>query len=413
MGATLDTTALAAVLKTQYTQSKVNTLSYPDNPFFAMVAKRTDFVGANKVVAFRNAVPQGRGADFATAQANKTASVYNKVTVTRAKDYALAQVTGEAIEAAANDAGSLLTSLKSEIDGAIYVCMRSLALAMFKNQGGARGVISSGSNVATPTITLATITDITNFEVGMILNLSATDGTSGSKLAGTVTVSALDRDLGTITCTGNWSSGIASAATGQYIFQNGDFEATKSMLAGLAAWIPTTAPATGGSDSFFGLDRSSDPTRLAGIRYSAGAGGPIEEILIETMARTAREGGKTDTVFLNPLDYSTLVKALGAKVIYDRAKSFDAPDIGFDAVKLMGPKGPAKIIADLNCPKGYAYALQLNTWKLETLKGAPRILNLDGLQMLRSATADAYEFRIGYYGNMTCEAPGWNAVATL
>jgi hypothetical protein len=40
------------------------------------------------------------------------------------------------------------------------------------------------------------------------------------------------------------------------------------------------------------------------------------------------------------------------------------------------------------------------------------ILDEDGLIMLRSPNADAYDTRIGYYANMTCEAPIWNGVAT-
>lgn len=407
----LDTTALNAVLKVQYTQKKVNLLTYPDNPFYALISKRTDFVGANKVVAIRNGAPQGRGADFTSALTNISASVYNKFTVTRVKDYAFGQVTTEAIRASKNDAGSLVDGLKEEVDGAIYTCMRSLAIAMFKNSGGARGQISAGSNVGTPTITLANVSDIVNFEVGMILNVSATDGTSGAKRAGTVTITALDRDAGTLTASGNWTAGIAAAAAGDYIFQNGDFEATKSMISGLGAWIPTTAP-TGG-DSFFGLDRSSDTTRLAGVRYSAGSGGPIEEILIDTAARLVREGSKPSHAFLNPLDYANFVKALGSKVIYDRASPVDEPSIGFEAVKLMGPKGLIKVIPDLNCPKGFGYMLQLDTWAFESLGPAPGIIEEDGMRILRSATADSYVVRVGYYGNMTCVAPGWNAVMTL
>ena len=412
--ASLNTTALNAVLKTQYTQKKVNLLTYERNPFYAAISKRQDFVGANKVVAIRNGTPQGRGAGtagFTAGLANMSASVYNKYTVTRISDYAFAQITTEAIRASKNDAGSLVDGLKREVDGAIYTCMRSLAIGMYGNSGGARGKISAASSVGTPTITLADITQVVNFEVGMVLNLSATDGTTGAKRVGTVTLIGVDRILGTLTASGNWTAGIAAAAAGDFIFQNGDFEATKSLLSGLGAWIPTTAP-TGG-DNFFGLDRSTDVTRLSGIRYSAGSGGPIEESLIDTAALVVREGGMPSHVFMNPLDYAALVKALGSKVLYDRAKSFDEPDIGFKAVSLMGPSGPISVIGDLNCPKGFAYMLQLDTWALESLGVAPGILDDDGNRILRDATTDSYIVRVGYFANMTCVAPGWNAVITL
>lgn len=404
----LDLTALAAVLKVQYTQKKVNTLAYDKNPFWAMVKKRTDFLGSNKVVAIRNGQPQGRGADFTTAIANVSPSTYNRFTVTRARDYAFARVFGEAVEASAKDAGSLLQGLKNEIDGAIYTATRSIAINLFGNGGGARGQIASGQ--ATPIVTLSRPEDTVNFEAGMYLKTSTADGTSGTLKAGRVLVTGVDRVAGTVTASGNWTAGIATAAANDFIFQEGDNVANNSMISGLAAWVPSTTPT---STPFFGLDRSTDPVRLGGVRYSAGSGGPIEEILIDTAALLVREGSRPDTVLMNPLDYANLVKALSGKVIYDRASSFDMPDIGFEAVKLMGPAGPMKVLADLNCPRGRGYMLQLDTWTFESLGGAPKILNLDGQDMLRDATADAYIIRVGYYGNLTCEAPGWNAVFTL
>lgn len=400
---------LNAVLKTQYTQKKVNLLTYKNNPWYAMIPKRTDFVGANKVVALRNGAPQGRGAAFGVGLGNISASVYNKFTVTRVSDYAFAQITTEAIRASKNDAGSLVDALKAEVDGAIYTCMRSLAVAMHRNGGGVRGQIASGQG--TPTITLLVVTDVTNFEVGMVLNSSATDGTTGAKRTGTVTLTAIDRTLGTLTASGNWTTGIPTAAANDYIFQNGDFEATNSMVKGLAGWLPLVAPV--GGDNFFGLDRSSDVTRLSGVRYTAGSGGPIEEILIDTAALIVREGGAPDTAIMNPLDVASFVKALGTKVLYDRTKSFDEPDVGFKCVKVIGPMGDIDVVADVNCPKGLGYMLQKDTWCLESLGAAPGILDDDGNRILRDALTDSYIARIGYYGNTTCTAPGWNGVFLL
>ncbi len=409
--ATLDTTALAAVLKTQYTQSKVNNLCYPESPVFAKIKKRTDFVGDSKVVAFQYGSPQGRAFDFATGLTNVNTSLYKKVTVTRARDYAFGQVSGEAVEAAGTDAGALLNALKKEIDNAFYTAGRSIATQLFRNGGGARGQISASSNTGTASITLTNINDVVNFEVGMVLNTSTTDGTSGSKKSGTVTLTAVNRDTGVLTASGNWTAGIATAAANDYIFQNGDFESTKQALMGIAGWIPSTAPAP--AESFFGLDRSVDPTRLAGLRYTDNAGGQIEETLIKCAARLAREGASPDMAVLNPIDYGNLVVALGNKVVYDRMSASDAPDIGFETVKLMGAKGPINIVSDLNCPSGGGWMLTSKVWSFETLKGAPRILNLDGNDMRAAATSDSYIFRIGYYGNLICEAPGWNAYFQL
>lgn len=415
--ANLDTTALSAVLKTKYTQKAVRNLCYPKNAFFAMVQKRTDFNGKNKVVAFQNGSPQGLGTSVANAQAGKTASVYNAVTVTRNAYYVTASVTGEAIRASKGDTGALIEGLTREVDNAYYSIVRQISAALFRNGGGAIGQISSGSSVGTATITLSTPADVVNFEVGMKLSASVDDGTAAGGLRSSgavVTLTGIDRDLGTLTASGNWSSGIAAVAAGDYLFRNSNAGTGTSdynaVLKGVPAWCPATAP--GGSDSFFGLNRSSDATRLAGIRYN-GNGGPIEETLIEAAARAVRESAQPTHVWMNPLDASNLVKALGSKVLYDRSKSLDDPDFAFSSIKLIGPAGDLDVVRDLNVPKGTCFMTQTDAWYLESAGDMPSILDDDGLTIIRSATSDDYEVRIGYYGQLICEAPGWNVNITL
>ena len=263
----LDITALTAVLKVQYTQKKVNTLSYTNNPLWAMLPKRTDFVGINKVVALRNANPQGRAYDFTSGLTNVSPSVYNKFTVTRAKDYAFGRVFGEAIEASAKDAGSLLAGLKAEIDGAMYTATRSLAKDLYGNGGGSRGQISAGSNVGTPTITLADTSQIVNFEPGMKLRVSATDGTSGSQRAGTVTVTAVDRVAGTITASGNWTAGIAAAAV----------TTTSSRTATSRPFPRPSRASLAGSRRRLRAPRSSSVSTAPAIRFASVASGTRPE----------------------------------------------------------------------------------------------------------------------------------------
>jgi hypothetical protein len=412
MGAILDFNAVNPVLKQRYTRKKLNTLSYNENTLLALCPKDETLGGKNKVYGIRNAQPQTRSATFASGQSGavpaNSSSTYNSFVIPHFNHFAFAYISGDAIESAKGDESALIDVLTAEIDGAIYTATRSLAISMFRNGGGQRGQISAASAPGTPTITLTTLTDIVNFEVGMVLQTSVDDGTGGAGVkAGTVTLTKVDRDLGTLTASGNWTAGIATAAINDFIFQNGDYN---GMLVGLGGWLPSSPPAA--NDAFFTVNRSNDATRLAGVRYN-GNGGPIEETLIQAAARVCRERGNPDHVFLNPLDYSSLVVALGSKVIYDRVQSFDEPSIGFKAVMLDGPRGPIKVLMDVNCPRGTAYMLQLNTWVLDSIGKAPKIFELDGLNMLRQATADSYEVRCGYRADIACTAPGWNAVITL
>ena len=189
--------------------------------------------------------------------------------------------------------------------------------------------------------------------------------------------------------------------------------ATTSYLkvSGLGAWIPSTAPAAG--DAYWGVDRSKDVTRLAGVRFD-GSSESIEEALIDGAALVAREGGMPDYCFMNFTSYAALEKSLGAKVQYVDVKHEEA-DIAFAGIRVHAPYGPITVIPDRNCPPQTAYLLQLDTWKFRSLGKAPHILTygLEGLEGLRVGAADALEIRIGYYGNLICNAPGWNCRVTL
>jgi len=205
--------------------------------------------------------------------------------------------------------------------------------------------------------------------------------------------------------TGNLSAGISAIATNDYIFVEGD---PSAKVAGLDAWVPATAPS---SAAFFNVDRTSDVTRLGGVRFS-GIGMSIEEALIGGAARTAREGANIDHAFMNFETFAALEKSLGSKVVYIDVKE-PVTGINFNALRLQGPNGFVKVIPDQNCQSNVIWLLQLDTWKMGSLGKAPKILDSDGLKMLRETSADNVEIRIGYYGNVMCNAPGWNCRVAL
>jgi hypothetical protein len=403
----LDINAAANAIKQRYLNPKfVADIVYPDNPLFALLKKQTDAGGQNWKFPVRIATTAGASSVFANAQTNVTASNYQAYQVTRVTKYGYGSISGEAIRAGKGSENTFVDLLTNEINGAMLSATRAMAIDLYRNGGGARGQISSTSAVGTPTITLANIADITNFEPGMVLQVSADDGTGGGGVrTGTVTISKVNGNTGTITCTGNWSAGIAAVAVNDFIFQQGDYNAC---CAGLGAWLLTTAPA--GGDNFFGVNRSVFPNRLAGVTFS-GNGAPMEEVLVDTAARLVREGGKPDHLMVNPIDWANLVKALGSKVFYEEARPTDTAKVGFRVIRFDAPSGPVKIVADLNCPAGKSFLLTLSNWELASAGDAPSILDDDGRMLLRDPNTDSYSFRVGSYYNLVCSkgAPGWNA----
>jgi hypothetical protein len=391
----------AAALKQHYTNERIENMVYKDNPFLAMVSKYENFGGENLKLPIKWGNPQGRSADFALAQGNKYASSISAFLLEREKDYSLASINNQVLEASKGNANAFMEAATTEIDGAIASASRSLAIGLFGDGSGAIGQVTSTDATAT-TITLKQIDDVTNFEVGMVLQFNATktgdsttinpSGTTGSL------VSAVNRDTGVIT--------LASVAVtaNDYIYQIGDYDAK---IKGLGAWVPASAPT---SALFFNVNRSLDATRLGGIRFN-GESLPLEEALIGAASRCAREGGKPDVCFVNYSNFADLEKALGSKVSYVDEKI--NPSIGFRGILIHGPRGPIKVIPDQNCPKDVAYMLDMSVWKLYSLGKAPKILDSDGLRFLRESTADAVEVRVGYYAQLGCRGPGYNVRIAL
>lgn len=363
-----------------------------------MLSKMESFGGKNLPIPIIYGNPQGRSANFQTAKANKTSSQLKDFVLTRSKDYSLASIDNETLEASEGNANAFLEAAITEIDGAIQSASRSLAIALYGTGSGAIGQLSATSGVTT-TITLADIESITNFEVGQSLVLSTANG-GGTVKAGDTLVTGVDRDLGTVTVATSLASFTPAGAVNDYIFVEGDYDAK---IKGLRAWLPDSAPTNA---PFFSVDRTSDVTRLAGVRFD-GSAMPIEEALIAAASRVAREGGKPDVCFMSYSKYADLEKALGSKVQYIDLKV--NAEIGFRGIQINGPRGPIRVVADQNCPNDRAFMLQMDVWKLYSLGKAPKILDTDGMKMLRDNNDDSVEVRVGYYAQCGCRAPGWNA----
>lgn len=407
MASPLDVGTVTEALKGHYKPLRVQNMVYKDNPLLAMMPKYTKFGGENMPIPLLYANPQRRSATFATGQANTSTSALKQFLLTRVKDYSFASITGESIKATERDSDAFLRYATMEIDGALHSLKRSLATAMYRDGTGSLGQSEDNPDGSYANLTLINQDDVVNFEVGMEVAFYDNDGTGGAPSTARSqnrTISAIDRNATTKQIT--FSSNIhVDIAYQDHLVQAGDLNAK---VKGLEAWCPASAP---GATSFFGVDRTADVTRLGGNRFD-GSALPIEEALIEGASKVAREGGAPDYCFVDFNTFANLEKALGSKVVYDEAKARDV-DIGFAAISIRGPRGTIKVVPDMNCQPNVAWMLQLDTWSLNTLGEAPMFLDLDNNRMLRESAADAYEVRLGYYGNVACNAPGYNCRIAL
>lgn len=401
--------ALQNILKTKYDQKKLHSLMYPDCAFLGRIRKDTNFGGNNARITFRYGRPQGGSSTISEAFANISSSNDAGMLLTRAKDYHICEIEAEAILAGDGDENTILNAVRGEMEGCKLNFARSIACQLYRNGGGQRGQAASTFNPATNQLQLAEPANIVFFEVDGWVQASAGDGSQvGDALrnAGAKEkIAAVDRDSGILTSTSAaWNTTIAAIAASDFLFRSGDFKAS---IKGLLAWLPTTKPTTG--DSFFGVDRSKDTTRLAGVRFAATAGASKEDTLIDCAVRLGREGGTPDAVYCHNFDRADIIKNLMGKAMYEPVKSSDGT-IGYKALILQGDKGELRVMADPNCPRGQFFMLQEDTWVVKSLKGLPHLVEEDGNKMIRKTNADNFEWRYRALWQLGCEAPGFNAV---
>lgn len=401
-------------LKQLYKQSNVENLTYKRRPMLGLLPKFEGFGGRNMPVVLVYGNPQGRSAVFSTAQANRSQVRVEDFLLTRVNNYSVASIDGEVIESTRGDNVAFLSALKAKIDGAMNALSDDLEGSIFRLDDGwlAQLHATTAPTVANPMVlTLAEADEITNFEVGMTLECDDTSAGSSLRAApATAVIDGVNRTSGTITTDYDNSGGTTDWAVSDYLFVEDD---SSAKMSGFAQWLPSTAPVSG--DSHFGVDRSVD-SRLYGV-YHDGSSDTVEEAGIDAQSKVAREGGAPDVFVMHHKQMRRLVKELGAKKDYSEIAAQSASGIsakiGYRAIEILGDHGPIKCIAANKCQANIGWMIEKETWQLASLGPAVKFLMEDGLRILRQATADGYEVRIGFRGNLCSKAPVHNAHIAL
>ena len=419
-----------AALKELYVDDKdyMKNIVYSKNPLLALMPKNESpdgFAGKYIPVPLEYGNPQGRSHSFANAQNQQTASDVVSYFVYAVQDYQLVTITNLLMEQTKSNAGAFVDEASRTLDNGFRNISNNMAFELFAGGTATRGSISSaGVTYSAPNLsfTLANPQTVVQFEVGMTLQGSATDGGAAlQNVSGTIDaiqITSVNRNTGAIVGTVVQGAPQSTWVAATYLQVLGDIGIGGSStiagmlgLSGLAAWIPVSDPPS--TDNFWGVNRSADPTRLAGLRYDASAQS-ISEGLTNALAFANREGASPDLIVIDVLSYGTLVNELGAKVQYVQLEH-DEVQVAFEAIHFHSAYGKIPVLADRSCQAQTAWCLTMDSWKLRTLGKAPHILTygMEGLEGLRVGNADALEIRIAYYGNVICSAPGYNMNVAL
>lgn len=419
-----------AALKELYVDDKdyMKNLVYSKNPLLALIPKNESpdgFAGKYIPVPLEYGNPAGRAHQFANAQNQQTASDVVSYFVYAIQDYQLVTITNLLMEQTKSNAGAFVDEASRTLDNGFRNISNNMAFELFYGGTASRGQISSaGVSYSAPNLsfTLANPQSVVQFEVGMTLQASSADGGAAAQnTPGTIDaiqITSVNRGTGAIVGQVVQGAPQSSWAASYYLQVLGDIGIGGSStiagmlgMSGLASWVPSIDPPS--NDNFWGVNRSADPTRLAGLRYNA-ASQSISEGLTNALAFGNREGAAFDLIVLDFVSYSTLINELGAKVQYVQLEHDEVP-VAFEAIHFHSAYGKIPVVADRSCQPQTAWCLTMNSWKLRSLGKAPHILTygMEGLEGLRVGNSDALEIRIAWYGNLICSAPGFNMQVAL
>jgi len=417
-------TSFDAFLKENYTSEKINDLTKKDRPLYGMIKKEEDQTGRRYIHPFQFANSQGLSATLPNAQtgAQQTSggNVQGRDWVCAWGDYTGSVFIGDkVIKASRTNVGSFLRDQTIEVDSLYNAFGDTMASYLYSDGGMSlgSGTISSG------VITLANADDVVNFEVGQILLPSAGSGATSTDTiiasAGNGFVIAVNKNAGTVTvsATSGGAAGTPANWTGtMFFFRLGDFGATGAtgftrILLGLGAWIPASDPS---ATLFEGVNRTTDITKMSGVRLTAAeiTGLTLEQRLkkLVTRMRGRNFGPGPTAVYLNPEKWQAVADSLESRG--NREIGSDA-EFGYENISFKAGGKTVKLYADPFCPIGTAFAVH-DSIKLASLGKIPEVLNGDGLEMLRAAADNSFEYRIVAYPAFVAPAPGWcGRVSTL
>lgn len=419
-----------ANLKELYSEDHRKSLAYVDNPMLATIGKEQSG-GDYFVQTIRTRAPGGASASFSKAKLNGTASTSFKMNIARVDQYQRVGINAN-LFVSAKKASESIHSITEEFDDGFKELGSKIERRLYRGKSGRIGQVATTTTVTGTTIILTEKSDVWNFQKGDKIQVSTADGggavRTGGTLSGILTVLSVDEQAGTVTTAGANMSTEAGLATGDFIFQDGDYDACMN---GLEDWLPSGSTRSAKlTASFNGLVRSQDPNRLGGIYLDGTAvSGDLNDIILRLAADMSKYGGKPELLLL-PTDQLTVLQQiwLTARIPYTPITMSASERMGDGSVLKISDIASGmqaqvgqyrlKIIGTRHVPQNRLYMLEPSTWTLRYAgSGLPFFAtdDIEGSIMRLDTSGSSMEVEswLAAFCNLGCSAPGRNGVALL
>lgn len=285
--------------------------------------------------------------------------------------------------------------------------------------------------------------DAHNFQIGMALvavDQSAPTvvlGTSGTNPAttGIGWVVGVDTELGRITTSATQGGAAQVIATWETandtnqikLYRYGDVQggivtnttgsaSNVYIIDGFQDWITSTSSPTPATK--FNVLRTAD-SRLTGVRLSAAKSvGSIENRILQLGTEIQITSGTKGPLkcIVHSRQWTKLVGELKSRGVtpHESTSKGATTTFGYSAIYVDLPQGRCEVVPSPHIPINLCLMLNLKSWHFCATKGMfPRVMNGDGLRLLRKAASDDYEFRTTCYAHLACQYPSWNGRTQL
>lgn len=242
-----------------------------------------------------------------------------------------------------------------------------------------------GSNTAD----LGQFSSTVKLDIGSVFQVTNGALPSSALRTSVNTVTAIQGNVITFTATAveTW------AATDWIEIQGCRSGSTPLLPIGLSGWLPNLAGRTGGTwttyigTSFYGVDRSVFPDRLAGnyIVRDTGGSEKYADCLVRAVKAVRNAGGNPTWLVINPDDYAKVMSEVNAQTTY--FQSNDIPAKGkkneiarglSDSKYMFSTSFVDKVYDDPYCPRFIAYVLDEESIEFAMLSNGDTPVN-DGI----------------------------------
>jgi hypothetical protein len=348
-----------------------------------MIPHKKDFHGSSIDWTVPYAGLGGRSHTASNSESNDVNGAYARFSISRKHDYVKRTMDGDMVRAALKGGPSeqFIQYVDAEMGLAVAALGQNLGRGFYGSRSGRRGVVGSFTGA---TITLATVDDALNWQIGDKVCHSLTDGSALLSSGASLAITGVNTETGVLTFGSTVASTLTAIANADSLYVLGDLNLSYS---GWDTYNPATAPTSGDAVFGSGVDRSAAPELLAGIRCNtATSGTTLETVLIKALSNCRKKQGsyfsEQDVVILvSEEDFSNQQIAKEGSRFVDSDNQYGMGVKGFYV-------GNAKVVPDVFCPNG-DYRIKGNAgFELHSIDGAD-IDTTDG-NTLRKASSDTY-----------------------